>query len=890
MPTDVKERVLLPDAVLPQKYDIRLQPDLEKFVFGGSVRISVDVHEATDEVSVHARELQFISAKFVSDSSATPIEVAQFQFNKKMMVMKLCFDELLPVGAGVIEIEYTGILNNEMAGFYRSSYTDIKGVTKTMACTQFESIDARRCFPCWDEPARKAIHAITLVVDPSLTAFSNMPEKSSQLIKVGSKYLREIVFMDSPKMSTYLAAVVVGEFDFVQTLSEHGVLVRVYTPPGRSAAGMFALDKAKRCLDLFDDFFGLPYPLPKMDLVAIPDFAAGAMENWGLVTYREVALLIDEKTASNVQKQRVCTVVAHELAHQWFGNLVTMAWWDDLWLNEGFASWCQNYISDLVMPDYELWNQFLTETLSSAMRLDGLKTSHPIQVPIKHAEEVEEVFDHISYFKGASVIRLAHEVLGHEAFKTGLQNYMKKHQYGNTETSDLWAAWSEASGLPVDKIMASWTEQMGYPMVEVTAFKIEGTVAKLTLAQSWFLSSGESPPDGRTWSLPVFAASGAEKGKMVMMKDKTLELEVPVLGASDYVLLNPGMLVPMRVSYSPEMRSQLVKALQNGALTSCKDRAMLVLDAFALAKAGRMGLDDVFRVISALSGESHYVVLVAICQVLSETSRIFMGGASQQVHVAYKKFAEKYIQKVWKVTDPGFETKASDGHLSGLVRGLMMKMVAKYAPGADFLAEAKQRFAKYMEDPVGNASVLPDEYRVPVFQAILENGGSKEHADLMATIPKLKSNVEQKHVYLSIGSSSSRELKEAALKWAISGEVKLQDFFYVFMSVSESSKEGLELTSEFYQREFATIRSMTQNATAAMMDHAIKASFAGYCTEEKASAMEKFFEQNPLPLNKRTISQVLEDTRNSAQFLAKAMATDAAKEQFWAELTAAIPA
>ena len=267
-----------------------------------------------------------------------------------------------------------------------------------MASTQFESLDARRAFPCWDEPARKAIFGVTLTVPKHMDAFSNMPELSNKTLAGGTK--KEIAFLDSPIMSTYLLAFVIGEFDYVQAQTGHGVLIRVYTPPGKSDSGAFALDCATKSLDAYNDFFGIPYPLPKLDMVAIPEFAAGAMENWGLVTYREVDLLIDPTKASSNQKQRVCTVVTHELAHQWFGNLVTMTWWDDLWLNEGFASWAENWAADVLFPHWAMWDQFTTGHLSAALRLDSLKSSHPIQVPIHHAEEVEEVFDAISYCKG----------------------------------------------------------------------------------------------------------------------------------------------------------------------------------------------------------------------------------------------------------------------------------------------------------------------------------------------------------------------------------------------------------------------------------------------------------------------------------------------------------
>jgi aminopeptidase N len=324
---------------------------------------------------LHAKELCIVKAEYTTDTNDAAVAVEEMIVNIKATTVKFIF--ATPIAKDTkslqLKIEYTGFLNNQMAGFYRSSYTDIEGKSQIMASTQFESLDARRAFPCVDEPAVKAIFGLTLTIPRNRDCFSNMPESSISTVSATKK---KVSFLDSPKMSTYLLAFCVGEFDHVQTLTQHGVLVKVYTPPGKASSGQFALDAAVRSLDAYDDFFGIPYPLPKLDMVAIPEFAMGAMENWGLVTYREVEVLIDPLTASRSQKQRVATVIAHELAHQWFGNLVTMQWWDDLWLNEGFASWAENWAVDLLYPDYCMWDQFTTGHLCDATRFSQIESSH----------------------------------------------------------------------------------------------------------------------------------------------------------------------------------------------------------------------------------------------------------------------------------------------------------------------------------------------------------------------------------------------------------------------------------------------------------------------------------------------------------------------------------
>uniref|UniRef100_A0A7S2QD15 Aminopeptidase n=1 Tax=Zooxanthella nutricula TaxID=1333877 RepID=A0A7S2QD15_9DINO len=885
-------RVLLPDAVLPYRYSIRLVPDLERFVFDGEVKVEVEVHEATSEVTMHAKELQFLSASFQSaEAGAEAAGAVEINQRCKDTTVTFVFPEVLPVGKGVVTVKYVGVLNNQMAGFYRSSYKDIHGNTKTMASTQFESLDARRCFPCWDEPGRKAVFGMTLVVDPALTAFSNMPESSMQFVKEGGKHLREICFMDSPKMSTYLVAIVIGEFDFVQSRTEHGVLVRVYTPPGRAEAGTFALNVATKSLDIYDDFFGVPYPLPKLDMVAIPEFAMGAMENWGLVTYREVDLLIDAKTASGQQKQRVCIVVTHELAHQWFGNLVTMAWWDDLWLNEGFASWCENYAANEIYPEYKLWDQFASDTLAAALRLDSLKTSHPIQVPIAHAEEVEEVFDAISYCKGASVIRMAHAVLGHEAFQRGLQAYMKQHQYSNTETFHLWGAWADSSKKPVKEMMSSWTEQMGFPLVEVKACTFSGATAKLTLEQSWFLASGESPPEAKLWSTPLFIRTSAQADKPpTMMSSATMDVEVPISSAdasNEFVLVNEGVRTPMRVAYTADMRARLSRAIKAGKLGE-SDRSALVMDAYALAKAGKLAVDDLLRFLSSYCGEKEYTVWDAVSQVLVGLEKLLMGGAPVEMFARFRAFAEDFVWRSWEAADPGWEPRPTDRHTDSLLRGLLMKMVSRFAAGPSWLAEARRRFERYIADPEANAEELPDEYRVPVFQAVLSRGGAKEHAQLKSAFTKLTKNIDQKHVFLAIGTTPEEALKKETLRWAVSGEIKIQDFFYIMGSVSGSSRAGLDLMWSFFKSEFTHIHNMVKTASPSIMDAVISSSTAGYCSTALADEIEAFFEAHPLPTNKRKISQVLEEIRTNAKFLARAVETDLAKEQFWTDLGASL--
>lgn len=385
----------------------------------------------------------------------------QVSYDEKTQVSKFDFSDVVPKGSKAqLEIKFTGHLNDKMAGFYRSTYKKEDGTEGILATSQMEPTDARRAFPCFDEPALKATYTVTLIADKNLTCLSNMDVASETDVQstISGSTRKAVKFNKSPLMSTYLVAFIVGELNYVET-NAFRVPVRVYAPPGQDIEhGRFSLDLAAKTLAFYEKVFGIEFPLPKMDQVAIPDFAQGAMENWGLVTYRVVDLLLDEKASGAATKERVAEVVQHELAHQWFGNLVTMDWWEGLWLNEGFATWASWYSCNAFYPEWNVWQTFVTDTLQGALSLDSLRSSHPIEVPVKRADEINQIFDAISYSKGSCVLRMISTYLGEDTFLEGVRRYLKKHAYGNTQTGDLWASLADASGKQVEEVMASWTK------------------------------------------------------------------------------------------------------------------------------------------------------------------------------------------------------------------------------------------------------------------------------------------------------------------------------------------------------------------------------------------------------------------------------------------------
>mmetsp|Transcript_85496 Transcript_85496/g.147813 ORF Transcript_85496/g.147813 Transcript_85496/m.147813 type:complete len:889 (-) Transcript_85496:87-2753(-) len=876
---DTSYRVLLPSDVLPEQYDLTLEPDLERFSFEGLVKISCEVSVATDEVTLHARDLLVSSAKFIPCDGGKELEAEEIALKPKKMTVKLGFDEVLPVGKGVIEIKFTGILNDKMAGFYRSQYTDSKGVKRHLATTQFEAIDARRCFPCWDEPARKAVFVVTMVYPADLTAISNMPPSRVVVEKGGKK--RE-TFMPTPKMSTYLLAFCVGEFEYIGGTTKGGTLARVYACPGNTARCDYALKVCIRALEFYNEFFGIPYPLPKVDMIAIPDFSAGAMENWGLITYREVALLCDEKTVSATQKQRICSVIAHELAHQWFGNLVTMGWWDDLWLNEGFANWMQTFASDKLHPEWNIWETYVGVEQQRALQLDALRSSHPIQVPIKEAEEVEEVFDAISYCKGGSVVRMIYAVLGEEKFQEGLKLYFSRHQFGNTETIDLWNAWKDVSGKPIDQMMGSWTEQMGFPLLKVLNDPSDGSDA-VEVEQCWFLADGsiQAGDDSKAWFTPVLMGSDKGTAPVTFMEPPSKKQKLSCGGCANsasWVKLNYGQHVPVRVLYPEGMMSKLSAGV---ASLPAEDRIGLLSDSFALAKAGAMDAMQLVQLLKGFGGETNDKVWAELQATLGGLNKVVGQGLSAETSQAFVAFASKLVSPAFALV--GWEASPSDDDNRKKLRSTLVDAVAKYCyKDAAIVADAMKRFEAFVAAP-NDSSVLSADIRPAVLSIAMQSQGTEAVFDkLVAAHDAASDGAVKIHIYSAMGAAPTPALKAKVLDWLQGDAVRSQDLIYIPMGMATGSKEGADTIFAFIKDKYDFIHAKLGTTSMILFNHFVRISGAGFVTEEKAVEVEEFWKSRPCyKMIEKSLSQTKEGVLSSAKFVERLLASDVSKESTW---------
>ncbi|GAB4854485.1 AP-1 complex subunit mu-1-Iike [Ancistrocladus abbreviatus] len=839
-----KAQSRLPKFAVPKRYDVRLKPDLVACKFAGAVSIDIDVVSPTKFIVLNAAELNIDSnsVSFTPKSNSKELKTVGIGLIEEDEILVLEFPEELPGGIGVLQISFEGTLNDKMEGFYRSVY-EINGEKKNMAVTQFEPADARRCFPCWDEPAAKATFKMTLDVPAELVALSNMPVVEEK--QVGD--LKTVYFEESPIMSTYLVAVVVGLFDYLESRTSDGVRVRVYSQLGKTSQGKFALDVAVRTLELYRKYFAVPYSLPKLDMIAIPDFAAGAMENYGLVTYRETALLFDEQHSAAVNKQRVATVVTHELAHQWFGNLVTMEWWTHLWLNEGFATWVSYLAADTLFPEWKIWTQFVDES-TDGLRLDGLAESHPIEVEINHVSEIDEIFDAISYRKGASIIRMLQSYLGAECFQRALASYIKKFACSNAKTEDLWAVLEEESGEPVKKLMDSWTKQKGYPVVSV---KIKDK--QMELEQSHFLSSG-SPGDGQ-WIVPITSCSGsydARQSFLLQTNSETRDVK-----ESAWIKLNVDQTGFYRVKYDENLSTKLRHAIEGNKLSET-DRFGVLDDSYALCMAGQQQLVSLLTLMGAFREEFDYTVLSNLINISCKVARIIYDAAPGVIDNVNQFFISLFQYPAEKL---GWEPRQGESHLNAMLRGELLMALAMFGHDST-LNEAIRRFDAFLADR--NSLLLPPDVRKAAYVAVMRKVSKSNRSGFEALLRVYKEtdlSQEKTRILGSLASCPDPDIVIEVLNFILTPEVRSQDAI-IGLAIS---REGRETGWKWLKDNWDHISKVWGSGY--LLSRFVSAIVSPFASNEKAKEVEEFFATRTKPTIARTLKQSLERIHINARWV-----------------------
>lgn len=807
------KNVRLSKNIVPIEYDIQLQPDLDNFTFEGIETITLSILKPTKTLTLHCKEIEVETAEV-----GLPQEnvFAKISYNKKNETATFIFSKIIPAGKVKLKIVFKGILNDKMRGFYRSKY-HILGKEHYMATTQFEATDARRAFPCFDEPAQKAIFRVSLVILKNKTAISNtLP------ISVGehnSEY-QIIKFSPTPKMSTYLLAFIVGDFEHLESRTKNNVKVRVFTTPGKKNQAKFALECATKILEFYDKYFDIPYPLPVLDMIAIPDFTSGAMENWGAITYRESALLVDENNSSLKNKQWIALVIAHEIAHQWFGNLVTMEWWTHLWLNEGFASYIEYLAIDKLFPKWDIWTQFSTNELGVALRLDALLHTHPIEIPVHHPNEIGEIFDEVSYSKGASIIRMLASYLGEKDFRDGLRYYLKKHSYKNTETIHLWQAFEKVTKKPVAKIMRNWTSKPGYPVVKTQIIKEE-----MHFSQSRFFAN------------PISAKK---------VKDKT-NWEIPIVFKENKV--NFGEAGFYRTAYSPELLEKLKIPIEN-KLLSARDRLGIIRDLFALAEAGIIPTVNALEFLSAYKNENNYTVWVEIATGLERIEQLFPKN----------RLLEKLILGLFSplAKKLSWKERKNEIHTDTLLRSLVISRAGR-SGDKKIIAEAKNKFTIMKK----GGHINPD-LRGAIYSIVAKRGGKKEYDIFIKKYKKETLHEEKNRIGNALGDFRDPKILKLACEFAFSKDVRTQDTIGILSSIG-GNPIGRDIWLNFIQKNWKILVSRYGDG-GHMLARLVKA-ISGSPEERHLKFFKKFFATHDAPGAKRAIDQVLERLEGNVAWL-----------------------
>lgn len=739
----------------PQTYDLSLEIKDSALAFSGQVIIlGRKIGRPSKRITLHSKGLKIQSAQIIKHDKTgdQTIEISRINLQKSYDEVRLHTDQLLYPGNYTVKVDFEGSITRNMEGIYPCFFKDAKGQEQKLIATQFESHHAREAFPCIDEPAAKAVFNLTLKTGQHKAILGNTPVKE-QSSKDGQVVTS---FVPTPKMSTYLLAFAFGNMDYLESKTKNGTLVRSYATPANTPHTQFALETAVKCLDFYNDYFAIDYPLSKCDFVALPDFASGAMENWGLITFREQALLVDPANTSLSMKQYVANVVAHELTHQWFGNLVTMQWWNDLWLNESFASWMSYLAVDHLFPDWQVWTQFIADEQSLALGLDALEHTHPIQVPIKHPDEIRSIFDAISYEKGASVLHMLHGWIGPDAFRDGLRLYLKKHAYANTTADDLWAAWEQVSGQPVGQFMHTWISQPGYPIVRANIWQNDPS-----LIQERFYLNPSAQKEAATWPVPLVPSEDIGTVTLTDAEEQIFPKQI----TGDFVL-NHERSTFARFVYDSRHVANLAQAIQDKRLGEL-DRLGLLADAFAAAKAGYSPTVDALKLLEAYTEEDNVVVWDAISGALSSLKLVMNDDSLRDSMKPYvQKLTAKQLRRL------GWEESATDSHFDKLLRPTILALAAA-ADEPTVVEEALQRF-NTMQKP---EDIHPD-IRGIVYGTAARLGGQKEF-DKLWQMHNVSTNSEER-VTLSAALTGFEKTAQItqALEKIISPHVRLQDAMY----------------------------------------------------------------------------------------------------------------
>ena len=815
----------LPRTVIPSRYELTLAPDLERATFAGHQVVDVEVMEPVREIVLNAADLVIADVEMVQVDGVERVVAADVEYDATRERATFHFDATLNPGRWQLLTSFRGILNDNLRGFYRSTYKDESGVEHVIATTQFEATDARRAFPCWDEPDLKATFSVALEVPPGLAAISNAGEISAPVGDTGNVTHR---FAETIKMSTYLVAFVVGEFEIRGPVDVSGVPLRVVYPPGKGLLTDFAIEAGTFALDFFTDYYEIPYPGDKLDLVAVPDFASGAMENLGAVTFRETALLVDTVRATRGELAGVADVITHEIAHMWFGDLVTMKWWNGLWLNEAFASFMELKCVDAFRPEWNRWLSFAHQR-ANAMDVDGLESTRPVEYPVASPEDAEGMFDTLTYGKGSAVLRMLEQFLGEETFRRGIARYLKEHAYDNTETADLWEALEAASGEPVGEIMSNWIYQGGYPQLDVA--KAEGGY-RVEQRQFRFLGGGDSQ-----WKVPALYLTDDDSGRLVVEGSSF----IPTAG--DSFLLNVGGDGFYRVNYPEPLLRALAAEFDTLQAT---ERYAVIADTWANVLAGVAEAKDFLNLVGELEREAEPDVWAAAISGLLELGRIISSDD--------RPYLEQMVRDLVgpRVDELGWNASPDDRYQARRLRALLLRTAGILGDDAAVQATARDVLDSVAADP----GAVDGDVADAVVAVVAASGGFAEF-ERMLQLRRKATNPQDEVRYLRAAAAVPE--KETALRlidMILSGEVRSQDATWLVARLIGHRDTGRAVWERVKHDWDALLEAMPASHKWRMLDWIM------YRSEpDVALDIERWLRDHPIPGAEQITAQQLERLR-----------------------------
>ncbi len=818
-PVAVGHAQRLPGTVTPLHYTLALTPDLKTATFTGTESIEVTLAQPSPTITLNAAEITFKTVTAEVRGKSMPAKVTVDEAKQQAT---LTFDAPLPAGAVTLHIDYTGILNGQLRGFYLS-----KSDKRSYAVTQFEPTDARRAFPSFDEPAYKATFDVSLTVDQADTAISNTNIVSDT--PAGDKHT--LHFATTPKMSTYLVAFLVGDFVCTSGASD-GVPIRACATPDKLALTPYAVKAAEFVLHYYDTYFGIKYPMPKLDMIGIPDFEAGAMENFGAITYRETDFLVDENHASDEAKERVAQVVAHEMAHQWFGDMVTMQWWNNLWLNEGFATWMENKPVAAWHPEWNVPQQ-VAASLNGTLNYDAGAITRTIRAEAETPDQINEMFDGITYQKGGAVLDMVESYLGEEAFRKGVHNYLQAHLFGNATAEDFWNMQTQTSGKPVDKIMESFVAQPGEPILSFAA----PSGGKVSVSQQrFFLSPGAARANAQaaaqSWTVPV-CITGA--GPCQLLSGVSGELST---GKSDFFFANAGGVGYYRSAYPEATYTQLLPHVETGLTPS--ERIALIGDEWAQVRAGKQPVGASLALAAATrSDASSEVLSTSINELAAIHTRI--AGTQQQKDELSAWVRTTYKPELDKMGMPA----AADTPETKARRALLLETLGG-ADDPDVIAIARHLAEMYLADP----NSIDPSLVGPALSVAAANGDASLFDQLQQVFESSPDPTRKEQALRLLTLFKQPALTDRAIDYAASGKVRNQDSIFVFAGTL-----GNPDTHEEAWRHIQASWPKVQAQLTEMMGGYLVGSTGSFCSAEKSEEVQNFFTAHKVPASERALAR-----------------------------------